>query len=81
MTVRCLLDYVAALQMLVSGNGVADFKAVLRARRDFKKWRSEYKAERMKIQQMRTADAAPELSGFSILWQYYVKGIKKFSAL
>lgn len=81
MAVRRVLDYVAALQMILTGNGLADFKAVLRARRDFNRWRGDFKTVRMQIQQMRVAAGAAELSGYSILWKYYIKGIKKFSAL
>lgn len=79
MRVRLVLDWVAAIEMLVLGRSWGDFKAVLRGRRDFSKWRKDFRADRQKIQDGRKSGA--ELSGFSLLWRYYVKGKKRYSEL
>lgn len=80
MRVRALLDYVAALKFLLTG-AWGDFKAVLRARREYKRMRDEYRSVR---EQNLAAVAVPvikERSAFSLLWQYYLKGRKHFSQL
>ena len=80
MCVRALLDYVAALKFLLTG-AWGDFKAVLRARREYKRMRGEYRSVR---ERNLTAVAVPvikERSAFSLLWQYYLKGRKYFSQL
>lgn len=80
MCVRALLDYVAALKFLLTG-AWGDFKAVLRARREYKRMRGEYRSVR---EQNLAAVAVPfikERSAFSLLWQYYLKGRKHFSQL
>lgn len=80
MRVRALLDYVAALKFLLTG-AWGDFKAVLRARREYKRMRAEYRSVR---EQNLAAVAVPvikERSAFSLLWQYYLKGRKHFSQL
>lgn len=80
MRVRALLDYVAALKFLLTG-AWGDFKAVLRARREYKRMRGEYRSVR---EQNLAAVAVPvikERSAFSLLWQYYLKGRKHFSQL
>jgi GT2 family glycosyltransferase len=78
---RWLLDYVAAWEMLLLKRNVGDFKAVYRARRAFKRWRSEFTADREAIQRSRVVDSVPERRQFSLLWQYYVKGRRRFSDL
>jgi hypothetical protein len=78
---RWFLDYLAAWEMLLLKRNLGDFKAVYRARRAFSRWRSDFKADRIKIQDSRTADGSPERCSFSLLWQYYVKGRKTFSKL
>ncbi len=83
MRMRFFLDWIAALEMLVLGRSWGDFKAVLRGRRDFKRWRKDFAADRKHIQETRLVPVGcvGGLYGRSVLWQYYVKGIKKFSAL
>ena len=80
---RCLLDYVAAIEMLVLKRNIGDFKAVLRARRDFKRWRHDFDKDREVIHQGAngTEKIIPERRMFSLLWQYYVKGKKLYSDL
>lgn len=81
MLVRWCLDYLAAFQMLLINRNIGDFKAVFRARRDFKKWKNDFANDRQKIQRYRQTTNDVGRSSFSLLWQYYVKGIRKFSLL
>ncbi len=78
---RWFLDYLAAWEMLLLKRNWGDFCAVYRARRAFKRWKDDFKSDRVKIQQSRAVDEIPEQRKFSILWQYYVKGQKRFSEL
>lgn len=78
---RYLLDYVAAFEMLILKRNIGDFKAVLRARRDFKRWRKDFEEDRKRIQASRKEKKIPEQRSYSLLWQYYVKGRKRFSDL
>ena len=81
MRLRWLLDYVAALEMLILKRNFGDCRAVFRARRDFRRWRKDFLNDRRQIQSSRIAGSKPELQPFSLLWQYYVKGRKCFSDL
>ena len=81
MRMRWLLDYVAAWEMLLLQHNWGDFCAVYRARRAFKRWRSDFAADRQAIQSGRRLAAVPERRSFSILWQYYVRGRKCYSQL
>ena len=78
---RWWLDYLAAWEMLVLKRNIGDFKAIYRARRAFKRWKKDFADDRKKIQQSRAAKQIPEQKRFSLLWQYYAKGRKTFSAL
>lgn len=80
MRARFILDYIAAFQMLILGKSLGDFKAVVQARRDFKAWKKDFVADRIKIQKESVAQPKGKTS-FSILWQYYAKGKKLFSNL
>ena len=78
---RWWLDYLAAWEMLILKRNIGDFKAIYRARRAFKRWKKDFADDRKKIQQSRAAKQIPEQKRFSLLWQYYAKGRKTFSAL
>ena len=78
---RWFLDYLAAWEMLLLEHHWGDFKAVYRARRAFRRWRHDFDADRREIQGGRTIEKIPEQRMFSLLWQYYVKGRKRFSEL
>lgn len=80
MRTRTILDYVAAFKFLLTGCW-GDFKAVLRARREYKRLRGEYAAVREQNLAAATASDIIGRSRFSILWQYYIKGKKRFSQL
>ena len=80
MRMRALLDYVAALKFLLTG-AWGDFKAVLRARSEYRSMRSEYRSVREENLARATVSVIKERTAFSLLWQYYVKGKKQFSQL
>lgn|SRR5574344_133912 len=80
MVVRYILDYVAAYWTLLHGN-IGDFKAIYRARREFKKLIPSFFPSRSEIQGKVKLLDIPERCRFSILYQYYVKGRKLFSTL
>lgn len=74
---RFFLDYLAAFVFLIKGER-GNFKAVFRARRDFRKNKARDLEKRKALKQRR------ELTGLfdgSILWQYHVKGKRRFSQL
>lgn len=80
MRARLLLDYLAAFQALLSGH-FGDCKAIVKARKAFKKWLPEYREVRAEVQAGRTVDDVKGIYRRSILWQYYAKGHKKYSEL
>lgn len=81
MRLRWFLDYLAAFQTLILNRNVGDFKAIFRARRDFKRWRKDFEKDRMQIQQSRVAGNDTEFAPFLLLWRYYAKGRKTFCQL
>ena len=76
---RWLLDYVAAWETLLVNGNVGDFKAIWRARRAFRQWRHDFDDDRRRIQASRVTKKIPGQRMFSLLWQYYVKGRKRYS--
>lgn len=78
--VRRILDYVAALQFLLKGD-TGNFKAVLKARKEYKKIRSDFEADRVRIQSSSVLAQIPERMPIFLLWQYYAKGRKTFSEI
>ncbi|MBQ0074677.1 MAG: glycosyltransferase family 2 protein [Prevotella sp.] len=82
MRMRTLLDYVAALQMLLLGKNWGDFKAVLKGRRDFKSWKKDFTADRKHIQaSYKNRNQVKGKTTLSILWNYYIKGRKTFNVM
>lgn len=81
MRVRLLLDWVAALKSLLVDRNVGEFRAVLRGRRAFARWRSEFAADRAVIQRSRVDGADSTRKPYSLLWRYYVRGIRRYSGL
>lgn len=81
MRVRWFLDYLAAFEMLLLQRNWGDFKAVFKARKAFKEWRSSFDEERTRIQAQRVEEEIPQIFKISILWQYYAKGVKNFKDL
>ena len=80
MFVRGLLDGVAALKYLVSGQ-VAFARSVMEARRDYRRMRKDYATARAENLRAGTVDSIPERFGCSILVEYYLKGRRRFSQL
>ncbi len=78
--VRGLLDYVAAAMFVVKGEW-GSAKAVVRARREFRKLKPEYKASREENLLKAVSMEVPERSCFSILWQYHARGRKTYDKL
>ena len=78
---RWFLDYLAAFEMLIQNRSWGDFRAIFRARHAFNKWKKDFAGDRLAIQTSRVVEEIPEQRSFSLLWQYYVKGRKFFSAL
>ena len=78
---RWLLDYVAAIETLIVNGNWGDFKAICKARAAFKKWKPQFEADRFRIQKARRCIGIPERKKYSILWQYYIKGRRRFSEL
>ena len=78
---RWFLDYLAAWQTLILNRNYGDFKAIYQARRAFKQWRKEFERDRGLIQQSRKVPMVPERKRYSLLWQYYAKGKRRFSDL
>ena len=81
MRVRRWLDWLAAFEMLVLERHWGDFKAVLRARRDFRRWKKDFDDDRAANLQAAVGDDVNERKSICLLWQYYVKGRKRFSDL
>lgn len=80
MRLRWFLDYLAAFQTLILKRNVGDFKAIFRARRDFKRWRKDFETDREQIQKSRVGKDT-EFAPFLLLWKYYAKGCKTYSQL
>lgn len=80
MYARAVLDYVAALKFMLTG-AWGDFKAVLAARREYRRMRGGYKNVREQNITAAVTTEIKERSRFSLLWQYYLKGKKRFSQL
>ena len=80
MRLRWFLDYLAAFQTLILKRNVGDFKAIFRARRDFKRWRKDFETDRAQIQKSRVGKDS-EFAPFLLLWKYYAKGCKTYSQL
>lgn len=75
--VRFFLDALAAFMFLFKGEK-ENFKAVFRARKDFRRMKAANRAKRKALPQRENLTGI--YSG-SLLWQYHVKGRKKFSDL
>lgn len=81
MRMRFFLDYLAAFQTLILNRNWGDFKAILKARKAFKKWKKDFVNDRRAIQDNRKVARVPQRTNYSILWKYYAKGIKTFNKL
>lgn len=82
MRVRTCLDWIAALKFFITGD-FKNFKAVLKARKEFKKMRPNFDLDRKTnlLKAVKGGKNIPQRIKSSILMLYYLKGIKKFSNL
>ncbi|HEY9551776.1 MAG TPA: glycosyltransferase family 2 protein [Prevotella sp.] len=81
MRVRRVLDYVAAFQTLLMKGNWGDFKAIVRARRAFGKWKHDFDADRERISNLRIQGQGDGRERFSILHLYYIKGVKTYARI
>ena len=81
MRMRCFLDYLAAFQALLLQRNWGDFKAIIQARKDFNAWKSDFDEQRKDILAKRKSEVVKQVYDGSILWQYYVKGVRYFKDL
>lgn len=80
MTARFFLDHVAALQYVLKGD-FSNAKAILRARREFRKLRPLYEEVRKENLEAQTVVDIPEVLNRSLVFASFLKGVKKFSDL
>ena len=80
MRVRFWLDGLAALMFLAKFHW-GDFKAVLRARREFRRLKPQFADSRRENLEESSTDTIPERVNFSLLWRYYIKRQKTYSSL
>ena len=78
MMVRCVLDYVAALKFLLTGEW-GNFTAVLKARWAYRKLKSHYASVRQENLQKRVLNRVPERTRHFLILDYYLKGFRTFS--
>jgi GT2 family glycosyltransferase len=78
--IRCWLDLVAAAKFFLTGHP-GNAAAVLNARKEFKRLKSEYTAIRAACLEKTTNHEIPEIHRQSILYAFYIRRIRKFSAL
>lgn len=77
---RIALDYLAVLQMILTGN-FQNAKAIIQARKEFKRTRKNYKKIREENLKKQAINNIDTIYPKSLLWSYYVKGIKTFGKL
>jgi GT2 family glycosyltransferase len=80
MSTRWWLDMLAAMQFLVKGD-VENFRAVIRASKEFKRMRPDFEADRKRNLERRKVDEVKERRRFSLLWRFYVGGKKTYKEI
>lgn len=80
MLLRAMLDFIAALQFLLKGE-IDSCVAVFKAHYAFFRMRKSFVRSRYENQRQSVLRSIPEQWPQSILWEYYVKGKKKYSVL
>lgn len=80
MRMRSLLDLLAALQFLLKADW-GNARAVWQARQAFRRMRPDFRSDRERNLRLTRSPSVTGRSGFSVLWQYYVRGRKRFSQL
>lgn len=77
---RLWLDMLAAARFILRRQWDS-YRAVWRARSDFRKMRSDFRKDREENLRCTVLSPVPEQSTFSLLWQYYIRKKKTFSQL
>ena len=80
MRIRTCLDYLAAFNFLLQGHW-DNASAVMRARKEYKRLCPSFSLSREENMRKKTLNPIPERTKSSILWQFYVRGCKRFSQL
>ena len=80
MLIRGVLDVVAALVFLLKGEKEAA-RAVLQARKEFKRIRPDFETSRAENMEKAVSAVIPERVDYSILWKYHAGRKKVFSSL
>ena len=80
MLIRGVLDVVAALVFLLKGEKEAA-RAVLQARKEFKRVRPDFEASRAENMEKAVSAVIPERVDYSILWKFHAGRKKVFSSL
>ena len=80
MRCRTLLDWVGALQFLAKGD-VPNFKAVWRARSDYKAWKRDFETDRSLNLRLCTQSSIPERCNVSLVVNYYLRRRRTFSQI
>lgn len=80
MRARRWLDHAAALKFLLTGDA-ANAKAVWQARREFRRLRPGFAADRAENRRKAVAEDIPERTAFSLLAAYYLRGRRTFPRL
>lgn len=80
MFVRGILDIVAAFVFMLKGEE-GSARAVLQARKEFKRIRADFDASRAENMKIAVNDSIPGKMDYSILWKYHVRRKKVYSAL
>ena len=80
MFIRGVLDVVAALVFLLKGEKEAA-RAVLQARKEFKRIRPDFETSRAENMEKAVSAVIPERVDYSILWKYHAGRKKVFSSL
>jgi GT2 family glycosyltransferase len=79
MRVRFFLDYLSAAHCLLKGHW-GSAVAICKARRDFRRTKGQYRAVREENMKQGSTGIPDTMFPQSLIWNYYVKGKKKFSA-
>lgn len=80
MTVRCVLDYLAAINFLLKGER-ANAAAVLQARKEYNRIKADFAGQRALNLSLTTTRKIPQRIQKSILVQFYLRGRKSFGKL
>ncbi len=80
MKIRTFLDYVAATLFLLKRD-LPNYKAVMNARKEYNRMKSDFKDDRTKNLTLSTSVDLKEIARYSIIKRYYIDGVKKYSDL